>query len=193
MKRLILLLALLVLAGCASLYTNLLKARDIVGLPSMQEMWPGVYVGNWADRQDIENLKAHKVKVCINLAWEIRDPGQSWPLKAQELSFKDGILFMKDGMVDYASPDNERLLKDAVGMAVQSLKAHLIVMGGCEGARNRTYLWLICLRMKLFGETAAVAEQKILAVRPEMALHGWEDDLLAKIEKEGVSQWLAAK
>ncbi len=163
----------------------LLKARDIAGFPSLQEIVPGVWVGDWADAQRIGNLKRHGISVVFNLAWEIRDPGQSWPLKAQESSHKDGIVFLKYGMQDCDEPGNEPLLKDAVGMALTALRGGKTIMGHCEGGRNRTYLWLICLRIKLFGETSAMAEQKILAIRPEMALHGWEKDLLTKLITDG--------
>ena len=120
----------------------------------------------------------------FNLAWEIHDPRQvAFTMRTSTLV--DGIAFFKRGMVDYCSSSNYGLLKDAVDVAISYISSKRIIMGHCEGGRNRTFLWLICLRRKLFKESLDQAMKVILAVRPEMALHGWEKDLLDELEAEG--------
>jgi hypothetical protein len=163
-----------------------LKLRDILGLPSLQEMFPRVYAGDFGDAQRTGNLKKHGISVVFNLAWEIHDPAPPFPFGcSRDSSTQDGIVFLKYGLLDCYDPVNETLLKEAVEMALTARRGNKTIMGHCEGGRNRTYLWLICLYMKWYGAPAEEAQKDLQARRPELSLHQWEKDLLAKLIADG--------
>lgn len=166
MKRLLFLLVFVALSGCALLRTDVLKARDITGLPSLQEVLPRVYVGDWGDAQRISTLKKHGVKYVFNVAWEIHDPYDY---------VKYGIVGYKAGLVDYEDSQNVPNVLAVMDRADQCYNAHDgNLMWHCEGGRNRTLLAVAMWWARRTGQSIWVVIAQIQKVRPEMALHPWE-------------------
>lgn len=178
-KHLLLTLALIgILSGCASFHTDVLKARDIVGLPSMQEVLPGVYVGDWGDAQRARALNDHNIAYVLNVAWEIHDPDLS----------KYGITTAKIGLVDYDSPNNVAAMfagmdlmdrwysnfhcRESTPYKINGRASNIMVH--CEGGRNRTLLLLAMWWARRTNQNVMDVATQIQKVRPEMALHTWE-------------------
>ena len=142
----------------------LLKARDILGLPSMQEVLPGVYAGNLEDERRTDALKAHNIRFILNVADEIDDPDL----------FMDSITQAKEGLVDWDSPQNEDRVQDAISRLNLSYKlGRGNILVHCEGGRNRTLYVLARWWARLTGRDWREVVDEIIAKRPEMALHDW--------------------
>ena len=145
------------------------KVRDIVGLPSLQEVLPGVYAGDFGDARRVDALRAHGITKVLNVACEIYDPNLT----------SDGIIQRKADLVDWDDPDNEARVQAAMHTLDQwyGNPPQLTPVGNilvhCEGGRNRTLYVLARWWARRTGRDWLAVAKEIQDKRPEMALHDW--------------------
>lgn len=151
-----------------------LKARDILGLPSMQEIFPGVYAGDFGDVYRVKDLSVRNIQFILNVADEKNDP---------DLSKYAAFTQAKCGLEDWNSPRNEanvlaalnkldRWYGECISVTVK-LKPIVAILVHCEGGRNRTLYVLARWWARRTGRNWREVADEIIAKRPEMALHPW--------------------
>ncbi len=149
---------------------TLLKARDILGLPSMQEIFPGVYAGDFGDAGRVKELKARNIMYVLNVAAEINDFDLS----------RAAIVQAKLPLYDRDSPTNEvevcrAMDKLTLWYTTRSMAKNPQpnILVHCEGGRNRTLYVLARWWARRTGRNWREVADEIIATRPEMALHDW--------------------
>lgn len=189
-----LIIALVALTGCASLHTTALKARDIAGLPSLQEVLPGAYAGDWGDARRIDVLRENGIYYVLNVASEIEDPIYPETVCTPHV-YIEGITGAKLGLVDWDDPNNETQVQEAMttldkweyewgfrhlttcilpdGSMPACVLPPFKVLVHCQGGRNRTLYVLSRWWARRTGRNWQDVAGEIKKVRPEMALHDW--------------------
>jgi len=144
-----------------------LKVRDILGLPSIQQVLPiKIFAGDFGDARNLTALKKFGIKYVLNIAAEIDDPDFT----------SEGITQAKYGLVDEDDNGNEAKVLCAMACLdrwdrTRPFLAPILVH--CEGGRNRTLYVLARWYGRRMGIDWRDAALLIQVNRPEMELHAW--------------------